>query len=270
MSRHPPERIVCLSAEAADWLARIGAWDRVVGVTAFYQPPEGLPPKPRVGGFSSANVEAILALRPDLVLLFSDVQADLAARLIRCGCPVYVSNPRTLAEVEQMLATLTRLVDVGTAGMARLEEFHERMRPFPPLPRRLRVYFEEWDDPPVSGIAWIGEMIERAGGEDAFAVFRDRGRAPDRVVDLARIQAANPELILASWCGKPTSVDRILTRPGWENLVAVRNRQVHAVPPEIFLQPGYRLVEGYALLRGLLEAAANEQNPAGQSPATSS
>lgn len=113
-------------------------------------------------------------------------------------------------------------------------------------------------------------MIERAGGEDAFAAFRDRGRAPDRVVDLARIQAANPELILASWCGKPTSVERILTRPGWENLIAVRHGKVHAVPPEIFLQPGYRLVEGYALLRGLLEAAANEQNPAGQSPVTSS
>lgn len=258
MNRHRPERIVCLSAEAADWLARIGAWDRVVGVSAFFQCPDGLPPKPRVGGFSSANVEAVLALRPDLVILFSDVQADLAARLIRCGCTVHVTNPRTLTDVEQTLATLTRLVDGGERGMACLEEFRRRMQPYPPLPRRVRVYFEEWDEPPISGIAWISEMIERAGGEDVFAGFRSRGRASDRTVELRQIQAADPELILASWCGKPTSVDRILTRPGWETLAAVQHRAVHAVPPEIFLQPGYRLVEGYTLLRRLLEATVGD------------
>jgi iron complex transport system substrate-binding protein len=257
MIRDGPNRIVCLSVEVADWLARIGAWDRVAGVTAYYRVPEQLPLKPRVSGFSSANLEAILRLRPDLVILFSDVQADLAAQLVRRGCAVLVTNPRSLREVEETLGMLSRLVLKGVEGLHWLEEFRRRMQPCPPLPRPVRVYFEEWDEPLISGIAWISEMIERAGGQDIFAALRDRPRAADRVVRPEQVRAADPDLILASWCGKPTVVEQILARPGWESISAVRRRAVYAVDPEGFLQPGYRLVEGYAVLRRLLEQTAH-------------
>lgn len=251
-----PRRIVCLSAESADWLARLGAWERVVGVTAFYRPTPDLSPKPRVGGFSSVNVESILALEPDLVIVFSDVQAGVAARLIAEGCNVYALNPRRLEEVEASLGQLARMVGAGAEGERLLGEFRERMRARPPLPRRVRVYFEEWDNPCIAGIGWISEMIERAGGEDVFGELARRKGARDRMVTTEAVRAADPEVIMASWCGKPTVVEQILDRPGWSEVTAIRRRAVFAVEPEMFLQPGYRLVDGYELLRRVLESAA--------------
>lgn len=253
-----PQRIVCLSAESADWLARIGAWDRVVGVTAFYRPAIGLAPKPRVGGFASANVDAVLSLGPDLVILFSDVQAGVAARLIAAGCTVFATNPRTLSEIEHTLAWLGWLVGEHHASEAWLRSFREQMSARAPLPRRIRVYFEEWDNPPIAGIRWISEMIERAGGRDVFADLAQHRQASARTVTWQAIKEADPEVILASWCGKPTIVEQILSRPGWDQITAVRRGAVYAVDPEFFLQPGYRLVEGLELLRRILESAAIE------------
>ncbi|HSY18874.1 MAG TPA: helical backbone metal receptor [Candidatus Acidoferrales bacterium] len=250
-----PQRIVCLSAEAADWLWRIGAWERVVGVTAFFNPPPAAPPKPRVSGFSSANLEQIVQLRPDLVITFSDVQAKLASELMQRGLSVLATNQRTLAEVENTLALLARIVDCEPAAEQLLAEFREQLAPVS-RPVRPRVYFEEWNDPLISGIGWVGELIERAGGEDVFPELRNRRAAMERVVLPAQVCATRPEIIFASWCGKPLRTAEIAARPGWENLAAVRSGRVHEIAGEDILQPGYRLIHGFRQMKQHLEAAA--------------
>jgi iron complex transport system substrate-binding protein len=238
-----PQRIVCLSAEAADWLWRLGAWDRVVGVTAFFNPPPGVPPKPHVSGFSSANLEQIGQLYPDLVITFSDVQAKLAAELMQRGLTVLATNQRTLAEVEATLAMLARIVDCEPASDALLAEFREQLMPVT-RPVRPRVYFEEWNDPLVSGIGWVGELIQLAGGEDVFPELRNRRAAMERVVLPAQVCAARPEIIFASWCGKPFQAAQITARPGWSDLAAVRSGRMHEIAGEDILQPGFRLIHG--------------------------
>ena len=177
-----PQRIVCLSAEAADWLWRIGAWDSVAGVTVYFIQPEGTPPKPRVSGFSSANLNEITKLNPDLIITFSDVQAKLAAELIQRGFSVLATNQRTLAETEATLALLARIAGCEREAEKLLNEFRERLAPVENAARRPRVYFEEWNDPLISGIAWVSELIERAGGQDIFANLRVKRAAPERVV----------------------------------------------------------------------------------------
>jgi iron complex transport system substrate-binding protein len=250
-----PQRVVCLSAEAADWLWRIGAWERVVGVTAFFEQPAGAPRKPCVSGFSSANLEQITKLNPDLIITFSDVQAKLAAELMRLGFPVLATNQRTLAEVETTLALLARIVDCEAAAEKLLAEFREQLAPVM-RPSRPRVYFEEWNDPLVSGIGWVGELIGRAGGDDIFPGLQDRRAARKRVVSPAQVCAGRPEIIFASWCGKALQTAEITSRPGWDDLVAVRSGRIHEIPGEDILQPGFRLIHGFRLMKHYLEAAA--------------
>jgi len=251
----PPQRIVCLTAEAADWLWRLGAWDSVAGVTAYFEPPPGARPKPRVSGFSSASVENILQLNPDLVVAFSDIQAGIASRLILRGCNVLTTNQRTLLEIEAALALLARIVGCEAAGESLLREFRKQLVPVPEPRRRPRVYFEEWNEPLVTGIAWVSELIERAGGEDVFASMRSRGRAPDRVVMPEQVMAAAPEFIFASWCGKPVSIEAIRRRPGWGQLPAVKHSHIYEIPGADILQPGCGLVRGYeAIVRRLHSA----------------
>jgi len=240
-----PQRIVCLSGEAADWLLRLGAWDSVAGVTAYYEPPPGVPPKPRVSGFSSASIKNILILKPDLVIAFSDVQAGIASELILHGCNVLATNQRTLAEVEAALALVARVIGREAAGESLLREFRERLAPVPQPMRRPRVYFEEWNEPLITGIAWVSELIERAGGEDIFASLRSEGRARDRVVMAEQIIAAAPEFIFASWCGNPVSIESIGGRPGWSQLPAVQQSRIYEIPGADILQPGYGLIRGY-------------------------
>jgi iron complex transport system substrate-binding protein len=248
MSR-TPERVICLSAEAADWLWRLDAWNLVAGVTTYFEPPPGAPPKPRVSGFSSANVESILRLRPDLVLAFSDVQAGIVGQLVLRGCNVLTTNQRTLAEIESALALIARCVDRVERGEAMLAEFRARLAPVPPREQRPCVYFEEWDAPLISGIAWVSELIERAGGEDIFHSLATQNRAPDRIVTAEQVRMAQPELILASWCGKPVDVSAIRSRPGWSDLPAVRDNRVFAMSGADILQPGFNLVHGYEELK---------------------
>jgi len=251
-----PQRIVCLSAEAADWLWRIGAWPSVAGVTAYFEPPAAAPPKPRVSGFSSANLEQIEKLQADLVITFSDVQAQLAAALIQRGFPVLATNQRTLAETEATLALLARVVDRETEGETLLQDFRARLAPVENISIRPRVYFEEWNDPFVSGIAWVSELIERAGGDDLFSELRMKRSAAERVVTAESICRADPEIILASWCGQPVSATAIASRPGWNELSAVRAGRIHEIPSADILQPGFRLVHGYAQIKRRLEACA--------------
>jgi iron complex transport system substrate-binding protein len=246
-----PQRIVCLSAEAADWLWRIGAWENVAGVTAFFrQPPNTL--KPRVSGFSSANLNQITQLNPDLVITFSDVQTQIAAELIQRGFSVLATNQRTLAEIENTLALLARIVNREQEGEKLLNEFRERLAPVENVTRRPRVYFEEWNDPLISGIAWVSELIERAGGKDIFPELRTKRAAPERVVSPEQICQANPEIIFASWCGNPVQAAEISARPGWNSLTVVREKRIHEIPGEDILQPGFRLVHGYEQIKQLL------------------
>jgi iron complex transport system substrate-binding protein len=246
---HAPQRIVCLSAESADWLWRIGAWENVVGVTAFFSPPPNISPKPLVSGFSTGRLDEIAALDPDLVITFSDVQAQLAAELIKRGLLVLSTNQRTLAETETTLAMLGRVVDREAKAESLLTEFRERLAPVKCMGARPRVYFEEWNDPFITGIAWVSELIQRAGGEDIFSELRTKRAAPERVVSSEQIRHSNPEIIFASWCGKPVQSAAIASRPGWAELAAVRANRIFEIPGEDILQPGFRLIHGYERLR---------------------
>jgi len=248
-----PNRIVSLSAESADWLWRIGAWDRVVGVTAFFEQPPEAPPKPRVSGFSTGRIDDIAALEPELVITFSDVQAQMAADLVKRGFPVLATNQRTLREIADTLSLLGRMVGLETAAKERLSEFYEQLAPIQLSRHRPRVYFEEWDDPLVSGICWVSELIERAGGVDIFSHLRNRRSAANRIISSGEVIDRDPEIILASWCGKPVNTRQIAERGGWNCIRAVQNNQIHEIPGANILQPGFRLVFGYKLLKRLIE-----------------
>jgi iron complex transport system substrate-binding protein len=247
---HAPERIVCLSAEAADWFWRIGAWDQVAGVTAFFTQPPAAPPKPRVSGFSTANLPEIEKLNPDLVITFSDVQSHLAAELIRRGFPVLATNQRTLVEIENTLALLSRIMNHDSKKL--LDEFHQRLAPVENISRRPRVYFEEWNDPLISGIGWVSELMERAGGTDVFAGLKSKRVARDRALLPEQVCAANPEIIFASWCGKPLAPAEITSRAGWSGVAAVQAGHIYEIPGEDILQPGFRLVHGYERLKKII------------------
>jgi len=247
-----PKRIVCLSAEAADWLWRIGAWESVVGVTAYFTQPANASPKPRVSGFSTARLDDITTLHPDLVITFSDVQAPLSAELIKRGLAVLATNQRTLDEIEATLRLLGRVVDRQAESERLLDEFRERLAPVNSSAARPRVYFEEWNNPFISGIAWVSEFIERAGGEDIFAELKGKRAAAERVVTSEQICGANPEIIFASWCGKPVEAPAIKARPGWSKLAAVRTGQIYEIPSDEILQPGFCLVNGYERIKSVI------------------
>jgi iron complex transport system substrate-binding protein len=249
-----PQRIVCLSAEAADWLCRIGAWDKVVGVTSFFAAPPDAPPKPRVSGFSSGRIDDILQLNPDLAITFSDVQAALTAELMRNGIPVIATNQRSLSETESTLELLARAVDFESQAQPWLKKFRECLAPEPTPAEPVRVYFEEWPDPLISGIGWISEMIERAGAQDVFAQLRGQRSAKNRIVTSDQVCRANPETIFASWCGRPFQPNEVQARPGWDQIEAVRERRIFEIPPEDILQPGFRLVFGYERIKQHLKA----------------
>jgi len=245
-------RIVCLSAEAADICARLDAWEDVIAVSAFASQ-EGLPRRPVIGGFSTADADRVAALHPDLVIGFSDVQAEIAAQLIRAGCSVLVTNQRTLAEVVDTVKLIGAAIGRAVAAVTLashlqrdLALLHTDAQPRP------RVYFEEWPDPMISAIGWVGELIELCGGEDVFA--RRRGRAArERSVALHEIVAANPDIVLASWCGKKVDLESIRRRPGFDSIPAIQHDELHALDSDILLQPGPRLPDGARTLRGLFD-----------------
>jgi iron complex transport system substrate-binding protein len=250
-----PKRIVCLSAEAADWFWRIGVWEKVVGITAFFTPPPEAAPKPRISTFSTARLDEIEDLEPDLIVTFSDVQTLLAAELMHRGFTVLATNQRTLAETEATLALLARVVEREKEAERWLQQFRGRLAPVTGTGDRPRVYFEEWNDPLITGIAWVSELIERAGGEDVFAELRSGRSASERVVTPEQVCRADPEFIFASWCGRPVQKPEIAARPGWQELTALRSGRVHEISGEDILQPGFRLVYGYERIKECLGTA---------------
>jgi iron complex transport system substrate-binding protein len=252
-----PSRIVCLTEETVETLYRLGEGDRVVGVSAYAVRPPEVRGKPRVSAFINANFDKIEALAPDLVLAFSDLQADIARELVRRGYPVYTFNQRSVAGILQMIRIVGGLVGRGAEGHAlasELERGLDEIRAEAPQARR-RVYFEEWDDPLISGIRWVEELVEIAGGAPIFPELRNKGLAKDRIVDPAEVIARNPDVIVASWCGKPVKIDAIAARPGWDRINAVRDGRVFEIDSTVILQPGpASLTDGVRRLHDILTA----------------
>ena len=243
-------RIVCLSAETADLCARVGAWDDVVAVSA-YADQTGLQVKPVASGFSSGGGERILGFEPDLVLGYSDVQADLAAELIRAGATVLITNQRTLEETKVAMRLVGRAIGRERSTAELIREFEQDLESLRRQPGSgPRVYFEEWPDPVITGIAWVGELIELLGGTDLFADRRGRA-ARERVTNDEEIRERRPEVVVASWCGKP--VDLVALRRRFEKTAAGVRGQLHEIPSDDILQPGPRLVRGARALQSIFE-----------------
>jgi iron complex transport system substrate-binding protein len=254
----PPERIVCLTEETVETLYLLGEDRRIVGISGYVvRPPRARREKPRVSAFTSADIAKIIDLKPDLVLTFSDLQADIAATLIRAGVDVHAFNQRSIAEIFDMIRTLGALVGAAERAERLAAELADavaaaRVRASL-LPRRPKVYFEEWDDPMISGIAWVSELIEVAGGEDVFAdraVFKS---AKDRIVSSEDIIARAPDIIIGSWCGKKFRPEKVVQRPGFEQILAVRHGALHEIKSSLILQPGpAALTDGLAALQAII------------------
>ncbi len=258
-----PQRIVCLTTETVEVLYALGEQDRIVGISGYtVRPPEARKEKPKVFAFTSGDIDKILAVQPDLVLTFSDLQGDIARDLIKAGVPVYAFNTRSVEDILGMVETLGRLVGAKAKALALVAELEEqiaaaRATAAERLARtghRPRVYFEEWDEPLISGIRWASELIEIAGGEDVFAaqarspLAKDRRPAPEAVI------AAAPEIIIGSWCGKHFRPERIAARPGWAAVPAVRDGRLHEIKSAIILTPGpVAISEGLPQLQAIFD-----------------
>jgi len=239
-----PQRIVCLTEEPTEVLYAIGEQDRIVGISGFtVRPPRARKEKPKVSAFTSAKIGEILKLEPDFVIGFSDIQADIARELIKAGVEVWISNHRS---VDGILAYIRRLgAMVGQADkadrLAREAEAHiEKVRAAAAaLPRRPRVYFEEWDEPPITGIRWVAELVRIAGGDDVFPELAEKELGKDRILaDPLEPARREPDIVIGSWCGKKFRPEKVAARPGWESVPAVRNGELHEVKSPIILQPG--------------------------------
>ena len=241
MRRFPPERIVCLTEETVETLYLLGAEDRIVGVSGYaVRPARVRREKPRVSAFTSADIPKIMALEPDLVLTFSDLQADIAAALLREGVAVMGYNQRDIAGILAMIAHLGAMIGVPERANALVEGYRARLDEVAARAkgRRCRVYFEEWDEPMISGIGWVSELIELAGGQDVFATLAGKDKARDRIVQSPQVIEAAPEVIIASWCGKKVRPEKIAARPGWADIPAVRDGRIVEIKSPLILQPG--------------------------------
>ena len=242
MRSFPPSRIVCLTEETVETLYLLGEQDRIVGVSGYcVRPPQVRREKPRVSAFITADVPKILALEPDLVLAFSDLQANIAAELGRAGVAIHLFNQRDIAGIMAMIRTVGALVGAADRADALARSFEERLESLAASVSgraRPRVYFEEWDEPLISGIGWVSELIEIAGGADIFVENRARQAAKDRIVPPQAVIDARPDIILASWCGKKVRPERIAGRLGWDAIPAVRDGRIYEIKSPLILQPG--------------------------------
>lgn len=248
-----PRRIVCLTEEPTEVLYALGEQDRIVGISGFtVRPPQARREKPKVSAFTSAKIGEILKLQPDFVVGFSDIQADIARELVKAGVEVWISNHRSVDGILDYIRRLGALVgafdraqayaDGLQCGLAAIEEASAK------LPRRPKVYFEEWDEPPITGIRWVAELIRLAGGDD---IFPERAREPlakARILeDADEVVRRAPDIILGSWCGKKFRPEKVAARPGWASIPAVRTGELHEVKSPLILQPGpAALTEGVA------------------------
>ena len=265
----PPERIVCLTEETVETLYLLGEDYRIVGVSGYaVRPPRVRREKPRVSAFISADVPKIIALKPDLVLTFSDLQANIVADLIRNNIAVHAFNQRDVGGIFDMIRTLGALVGASDRAdalanslAARVDAVHERALR---LPRRPRVYFEEWDEPMISGIAWVSELIEAAGGVEVFPQLAARKNARDRIVSADDVVAARPDIIIGSWCGKKFVPGKVTARPGFAEVPAVSGGWLREIKSTLILQPGpAALTDGLDQLAGIISEWAEERGALG-------
>jgi iron complex transport system substrate-binding protein len=271
MRHFPPRRIVCLTEETVETLYLLGEQDRIVGVSGYaVRPPQVRKEKPRVSAFISADIPKILALEPDLVLAFSDLQGQLAADLAKAGIAVHVFNQRDIAGIFAMIRTVGALVDASAKAEALADRLQRKLDAVAAAASRNgaqpKVYFEEWNDPLISGICWVSELIEVAGGIDAFPDLRREQGAKQRIIDPAAVVAAAPDIILASWCGKKVRMKDFYERPGWTDIPAVRNSRIVEIKSPIILQPGpAALTDGLdAICAALAEPGANAAAASGR------
>jgi iron complex transport system substrate-binding protein len=264
-----PQRIVCLTEETTEWLYLLGEQQRIVGISGYtVRPRRARTEKPRVSAFLDGNLDKIVALEPDLVIGFSDMQAALADKLIRAGLNVWITNQRSVAEIVETMRTVARLVDAAERAEAWIADclaMHDTMRQAArQWPRRPRVYFEEWDEPMISAIRWVSELIDVAGGDDVFPELASRSMGRDRIVaDPRAVIERAPELIVGSWCGKKFRPERVVAREGWGVIPAVRDGRLAEIKSCDILQPGpAALTDGVKRLHGLM-AACIEAAPVG-------
>ncbi|MDD3675478.1 cobalamin-binding protein [Thauera propionica] len=261
-----PSRIVCLTTETVEVLYALGEQARVAGISGYTViPPRARREKPKVFAFSSGDLEKILAVEPDLVLGFSDMQADVARDLIKAGVAVHVFNQRSVEGILAMIETVGRLVGAVDRSLALVAELEATMAAVraqaAALPRRPRVYFEEWDEPPISGVGWVSELIAIAGGEDVFAErARHPGAAQRILADPLEAARQAPDIIIGSWCGKRFRPERVAAREGWHSVPAVRDGELHEVKSALILSPGpVAIREGLPALAGIIARWAARQ-----------
>jgi iron complex transport system substrate-binding protein len=255
----PPSRIVCLTEETVETLYLLGQQDRIVGISGYVvRPPQARREKPRVSAFTSANIDKILDLKPDLVLTFSDLQADIVANLIRRGLEVHAFNQRSIAGILDMIRGVGEMAAASERARQLVGELETRLAEARSraerLPKRPRVFFEEWDDPLISGIGWVSELVEIAGGIDVFADRRHQGAAKDRIVTADEVIAQAPDLIIGSWCGRKFRPERVAARSGFGQIPAVRNQDLYEIKSSLILQPGpAALTDGLTELQSIIE-----------------
>jgi len=260
-----PERIVCLTEETTELLYLLGEQDRIVGISGFtVRPPEARRDKPKVSAFTSAKTDRIVDLQPDLVIGFSDLQADIAAELIRMGVNVLIMNQRSVQEILDMILTLSSMVGAHEKGRILVDEYVERLTQAQAsadaLPFKPKVYFEEWDEPMISAIRWVSELISYAGGTDCFTELGLKSHGKDRIIaEPQSVIDANPDIIIGSWCGKKFRADKVRQRPGWSAIKAVQADELHEIKSPFILQPGpAALTEGLEQLQNIIHAVAKQ------------
>lgn len=255
-----PQRIACLSAETTEVLYLLNQQHRIAGISGFStHPARAKREKPKIAAFSSANIEKILAVEPDLVLAFSNLQADIVASLVQAGLQVHVFNQRSISGILEMILTLGRLVEANTEAQTLVAELQAQLAQVAEhaefLPHKPRVYFEEWNQPLISGIRWVSEMISLAGGTDCFADLSSAHSAKQRVIDDPdEVIRRQPDIIIGSWCGKKFQPEQVLARPGWASIPAVRAGQIHEIKSADILQPGPAAIRlGLKQLQGIIQ-----------------
>jgi iron complex transport system substrate-binding protein len=259
MSAAYPQRIICLTEETTETLYCLGEDHRIVGISGFtVRPPRARKEKPKVSAFTSAKIDRILALEPDLVLGFSDLQADIGAALVRQGIAVHVFNHRSIDGILTMIRVLGGMIGCEAKARGYADSLQRRIdairRETTSAQRRPRVYFEEWDDPNITGIRWVSELIAVAGGDDIFPERALEPLAKNRIIaDPTEIVARRPDIVIGSWCGKKFRAERVASRPGWERIPAVKDGELHEIKSSLILQPGpAALTDGVAALRRII------------------
>jgi iron complex transport system substrate-binding protein len=262
-----PQRIVCLTEETTETLYLLGEDRRIVGISGFtVRPARARREKPRVSAFTSARTERIVALKPDLVLGFSDLQADIAAELVRAGLAVHIFNHRSIEEILGMILTLGGMIGCEAKARALVAELRAGLDQVAAratqLARRPRVYFEEWDEPQISAIRWVSELIRLAGGDDCFPELALQPLGRDRIIgDPLEVPRRAPDIVFGSWCGKRFRPEAVAARPGWQAIPAVRAHYVREIKSAIILQPGpAALTDGVRAIASIIGEWAARQN----------